>query len=118
MLNTTNIVNRSTTIVQRTVVPEKIDLNLHKKDDKSFFLEVDRDSEQYKKLLQENPVLLKREFRAFEEWEINCLPPPHNRLKRALGGEWVYVGTPINVLQVQYAGKNKFIFELKTNSYV
>lgn len=116
MFNTnTNIVNiNNETNEINYNIPEDIKLNVHKQDDNSFFIEVDRNSQQYRKLLCKEPVFIEKEYHKYKEWEINCNENYHmRRIKELEGGCYQDKETPCTVLNIQYIGKDKFLFEIK-----
>lgn len=108
MFNTTNIsIKRECKSVM--IIPEKIDLNMRLSENDSFFETINRNSNNYTRLMGINPCLRKTKFKAFEHkcgiWHID-------RMNEMMGGEYVDIDYPVKVLAIQYAGNDNFIFEL------
>lgn len=106
-------VNQSTKIIKNN--PEDIKLNISKKDVDSFFIEAERDSFQYKCFLQRNPIFYETLFHNYTERELNDgYLNYYDKLRREMEGGYYYdKKNPCTVLNIQYIGKNKFLFEIK-----
>lgn len=113
MFNNYNVkFENKTTSVTNNVVPEDINLNIRKSNDTSFFLEVNRNTEQYKYFLQENPVLLKEKFVRFTEESYRYMEYTMRMRKKLEGGYKTTDKIPVKILSINYSGEGNFIFEL------
>ena len=112
MLNKINIVNKSSTTSVTCITPEKIDLNMKKIEEQSFFKEVNRNTDDYKKLLQEAPVLLEKYWYRFSESELGNMCYTWQSIDKSLNGQYRVKEIPVKVVAIQYSGGNNFIFEL------
>ena len=113
MFNNYNLkVENKTTTVNNTIVPEDINLNIRKSNETSFFLEVNRNTEQYKVLLQELPVLLEKEFIKYKEEDYMYDEYVTKMRKKVEGGYDKINKIPVKVLSINYSGEGNFIFEL------
>ncbi len=112
MLDQINIVNKSSTTRVTCVTPEKIDLNIKKTEEQSFFREINRNTEDYKKLLQEAPVLLEKYWYRFSDDELGNMCYPWQSIDKSLKGQSRIKEIPVKVVAIQYSGGGNFIFEL------
>jgi len=110
MLNTYINVTKSSSSTT-CITPEKIEVDIIKEDEQSFFVEFSRNSEEYKNLLGENPFITKREWTHIKEGEYHF-----DRREVLAGGYYKTIETPVKILRLTYVGEDKFLFELKNKS--
>lgn len=109
MFDKTVIAKSSKTINNISVTPEKIDLNIKKSDEKSFFIEIHRNDPRYRKLMGEKPVIVEKQW---IPWRGGDFAYDWERMAKMMGGQHIETDVPVKVLAIQYSGNGNFIFEI------
>jgi hypothetical protein len=90
------------------VIPEKIEVDIVKDDEQSFFVELSRNSKDYENLLGENPFTTKKQWVRIKDGDNY-----YDRRDVLAGGRYEEIKTTVKILRMTYTGNGKFLFELK-----